>query len=81
MHLAASLLFAGFRSVVATMWTLTPTPEVAKVFYGHHFRNADPHSNPPFFPDLDESAEALHLVVLRTHVPFHRWVPFVHYGL
>ncbi|KAJ6525560.1 hypothetical protein DFH09DRAFT_936577, partial [Mycena vulgaris] len=56
-------------------------PEVAKVFYGHHFRNADPHSNPPLFPDLDESAEALHLVVLRTHVPFHRWVPFVHYGL
>lgn len=58
-------------------------PEVAEAFYGHLFRNTDPTANPPVFPDLNESAEALYLAVkrLRTHVPFHRWVPFVHYGL
>ncbi|KAF8147162.1 CHAT domain-containing protein [Mycena galopus ATCC 62051] len=85
MHIAASLLFAGFNSVVATMWTMKDPdgPEVAEAFYGHLFRNADPASNPPIFPDLNESAEALHLAVrkLKTHVPFGRWVPFVHYGL
>ncbi|KAJ6524601.1 CHAT domain-containing protein [Mycena vulgaris] len=85
MHLAATLLFAGFRSVVATMWKMHDPdgPEVAEAFYRHLFRNAEPKSNPPVFPDLGESAEALHLAVkkLRTHVPFARWVPFVHYGL
>ncbi|KAJ7510679.1 hypothetical protein B0H11DRAFT_1900054 [Mycena galericulata] len=84
-HLAATLLFAGFRSVVATMWTMQDPdgPEVAEIFYKHLFRKADPTSNPPIFPDLNESAEALHLAVqkLRMHVPFARWVPFVHYGL
>ncbi|KAJ6576007.1 CHAT domain-containing protein [Mycena vulgaris] len=85
MHLAATLLFSGFRSVVATMWTMQDPdgPEVAEAFYGHLFRNADPNSNPPVFPELNDSAEALHLAVkkLRTHVSFARWVPFVHYGL
>ncbi|KAJ6576098.1 CHAT domain-containing protein [Mycena vulgaris] len=85
MHLAATLLFAGFRSVVATMWTMHDPdgPKVADTFYGHLFRNAEAKSNPPVFPNLSESAEALHLAVkkLRTHVPFARWVPFVHYGL
>ncbi|KAJ6576103.1 CHAT domain-containing protein [Mycena vulgaris] len=85
MHLAATLLFAGFRSVVATMWTMHDSdgPEVADTFYGHLFRNAETKFNPPVFPNLSESAEALHLAVkeLRTHVPFARWVPFVHYGL
>ncbi|KAJ7108260.1 CHAT domain-containing protein [Mycena epipterygia] len=84
-HLAATLLFAGFRSVVATMWTMQDAdgPEVAEAFYGHLFRNADPTSDPPVFPDLNESAKALHLAVkkLREKVPLARWVPFVHYGL
>ncbi|KAJ6487303.1 CHAT domain-containing protein, partial [Mycena vulgaris] len=84
-HLAGTLLFAGFRSVVATMWTMHDPdgPEVAEAFYGHLFRNAEAKSNPPVFPNLGESAEALHLAVkkLRTHVGFARWVPFVHYGL
>ncbi|KAJ6576087.1 CHAT domain-containing protein [Mycena vulgaris] len=85
MHLAATLLFAGFRSVVATMWTMHDPdgPEVADTFYGHLFRNAEKKFNPPVFPNLSESAEALHLAVkeLKTHVPFARWVPFVHFGL
>ncbi|KAJ6512345.1 CHAT domain-containing protein [Mycena vulgaris] len=55
MHLAATLLFSGFRSVVATMWTMHDPdgPEVAEAFYGHLFRNADAKSNPPVFPDLN----------------------------
>jgi hypothetical protein len=58
-------------------------PKVTEEFYGHLFRNANANSEPPVFPDLSESAEALHLAVkkLRTQVPLRRWVPFVHYGL
>jgi hypothetical protein len=58
-------------------------PEAAEAFYGHFFRDVNATSRPPVFPDLKESAESLHLAVkkLRTHVPFQRWVPFVHYGL
>ncbi|KAJ6506204.1 CHAT domain-containing protein [Mycena vitilis] len=86
MHLAASLLFAGFRSVVATMWTMKDAdgPEVAEAFYGHLFRNANPDLSPPVYPDLNDSAEALHIAVKKLRssgVPFLRWVPFVHYGL
>ncbi|KAJ6631916.1 CHAT domain-containing protein, partial [Mycena sp. CBHHK59/15] len=85
MHLAAALLFAGFPSVVATMWTIYDQdgPEIADSFYGHLFHHADITSDPPVFPDLTESARALHLAVakLRPKVPFARWVPFVHFGL
>ncbi|KAJ7619811.1 hypothetical protein DFH06DRAFT_1106253, partial [Mycena polygramma] len=45
---------------------------------------ANPDSSPPIYPDLNDSAEALHIAVkkLRTSgVPLLRWVPFVHYGL
>ncbi|KAF7339064.1 CHAT domain-containing protein [Mycena venus] len=85
MHLAATLLFARFSSVVATLWTMYDPdgPEIAEVFYGHLFRDADPTSTPPRFPDLSNSAHALHMAVmqLRQKVPFARWVPFVHFGV
>ncbi|KAJ7209202.1 CHAT domain-containing protein [Mycena pura] len=68
-HIAATLLFAGFRSVVATMWTMQDAdgPDIAEVFYEHLFRNVDPAANPPLFPDLNESAKALHLAVKKLH--------------
>ncbi|KAJ7203815.1 CHAT domain-containing protein [Mycena pura] len=87
MHLAATLLFAGFRSVVATMWTMQDEdgPKIADKFYGHLFKGCNPKSDPPAFPDLRKSAEALHFAVLELreepHMSFKRWVPFVHYGL
>ncbi|KAJ7160671.1 tetratricopeptide repeat-containing protein [Mycena crocata] len=85
LHLAATLLFAGYRSVVATMWTMTDSdgPKITEEFYGHLFRNADPKSEPPVFPDLNDSAEALHLAVgkLIGKVPLLQWIPFVHYGV
>ncbi|KAJ6463666.1 CHAT domain-containing protein [Mycena vitilis] len=87
MHLAATQLFAGFRGIVATMWTINDRdgPIVADTFYEHLFKDCDPVSIPPVHPDLRKSAEALHLAVLKLrHEPdisFKRWVPFVHYGL
>ncbi|KAJ7774138.1 CHAT domain-containing protein [Mycena maculata] len=87
MHLAATLLFAGFRGVVATMWSMNDLdgPKIADTFYEHLFRNCDPTANPPVIPDLTEGAHALHLAVAKLReepeIPFMRWVPFVHYGL
>ncbi|KAJ7190799.1 CHAT domain-containing protein [Mycena pura] len=86
-HLAATLLFAGFRGVVATMWTMNDLdgPKVADMFYEYLFKNCDPNSNPPVLPDLTQAAEALHVVVAKLrkepNITFGRWVPFVHYGL
>ncbi|KAF8178216.1 CHAT domain-containing protein [Mycena galopus ATCC 62051] len=87
MHLAATLLFAGFRSVVATLWTMQDAdgPKIANRFYEHLFKDCDSESIPPVLPDLTKSAEALHYAVLElrkeSDIPFKQWVPFVHYGL
>ncbi|KAJ7930920.1 CHAT domain-containing protein, partial [Mycena leptocephala] len=86
MHLAATLLFVGFRGVVATMWTMDDRdgPKIADTFYEHLFKNCDPNSKPPVLPDLKKAAKALHLAVAKLrgepNMRFRRWVPFVHYG-
>ncbi|KAF8179274.1 CHAT domain-containing protein [Mycena galopus ATCC 62051] len=87
LHLAATLLFAGFRGVVATMWGIADEdgPRVTDAFYGHLFKACDLKSNHPALPDLTNAAEALHFAVLKLRkepgITFKRWVPFVHYGL
>ncbi|KAJ7083423.1 CHAT domain-containing protein [Mycena epipterygia] len=87
MHLAATLLFAGFRGVVATMWTMADPdgPAIAETFYRHLFKGCDPNMDPLNLPDLTKAAEFLHIAVAKLradpNVPFSRWVPFVHYGL
>ncbi|KAJ7107528.1 CHAT domain-containing protein [Mycena epipterygia] len=87
MHLAATLLFAGFRGVVATMWTMADPdgPTIAEMFYQHLFKGCDADADPPILPDLTKAAEALHIAVKNLRedpeVSFSRWVPFVHYGL
>ncbi|KAJ7914387.1 CHAT domain-containing protein [Mycena leptocephala] len=87
MHLAATLLFAGFRGVVATMWTMNDVdgPKIADTFYEYLFKDCDPDRNPQILPDLTKAAEALHFAVAKLRkepgMTFERWVPFVHYGL
>ncbi|KAJ6553744.1 CHAT domain-containing protein [Mycena vulgaris] len=82
MHLAATMLFAGFRGVVGTMWAMHDEdgPEVVDVFYNHIFGTSrESH------PESTKAAEALHLAVkkLRTEkkASFQRWIPFIHLGL
>ncbi|KAF8998725.1 CHAT domain-containing protein [Cyathus striatus] len=79
MHLGATLLFSGFRGVVATMWSIDDEdgPVVADKFYAHLF-NGDPKN-----PDTALAAEAVHNATrfLRDRkVGFERWVPFIHLG-
>ncbi|KAJ7210186.1 hypothetical protein GGX14DRAFT_451575 [Mycena pura] len=87
MHLAATLLFAGFRSVVATMWTINDHdgPKIADTFYECLFKDCDANSSPPILPNVTKASEALHLAIAKRRkepgMTFARWVPFVHYGL
>ncbi|EAU90760.2 hypothetical protein CC1G_04029 [Coprinopsis cinerea okayama7 len=81
LSLAATMQFAGFRSVVATMWAIQDedAPIVADVFYHHLFRRGT--AAPP---DITDAAYGLHLAVKKLRDlgrPFQQWVPFVHYGI
>ncbi|KDR69604.1 hypothetical protein GALMADRAFT_1352198 [Galerina marginata CBS 339.88] len=83
MSLGASLLFAGFRRVVATMWEIQDRdgPVVADAFYKELIRGPD--GRPTREPDASKSAYALHMAVktLRNEkASFSRWVPFIHMG-
>ncbi|TFK23747.1 hypothetical protein FA15DRAFT_705213 [Coprinopsis marcescibilis] len=79
--LAATMLFAGFRGVVGTMWSISDVdaPVVADVFYKHMFRNG---TECP--PDVSEAAYALHLAVQKIRdsgASFWNWVPYIHFGV
>jgi CHAT domain-containing protein len=77
-HLAAGLLFAGYKGVIASMWSINDNdaPYVADEVYAYLFQEQA--------PEYTRAAHALHHAVqkLRTrNVPFVSWVPFIHIGL
>lgn len=85
-HLAAGLQFAGFQSVIGTLWAMEDQdgPEMATVFYEYMFRET---GNPP---DYRRAAEALNTATqnlrkLRNSdgrcVSKARWVNFIHIGV
>jgi CHAT domain-containing protein len=79
LHLAGGMLFAGFKSAIATLWSINDDdgPTIAKVVYEHLFA-------PEGQRTAADSAEALQKAVnyLRSMgVPAHRWVPFIHIGV
>ncbi|CAG8625915.1 16737_t:CDS:2, partial [Acaulospora colombiana] len=57
-HIAGGMLLAGYRSVVATMWSIRDelAPEVAEEFYAHIRKDSGR-------PDVKKAAEALHISV------------------
>jgi hypothetical protein len=91
MHLAAAMLFSGFKSVVATMWYVDGFRLVECVLIASSRAIADD-DGPKFFyeellasdvVDRDSVAHALDVAVgkLRTSgVHPSRWVPFIHMG-
>ncbi|KAI0319918.1 TPR-like protein [Amylostereum chailletii] len=79
-HLAAGMLMAGYRSVIATMWSIkdADAPIVAEEFYSRLMEEGG--------GDGRKVAYALHDAVkrLRDQVgeeAFDRWVPFIHLGI
>jgi CHAT domain-containing protein len=81
LHLAAGLQFAGFPSVIATMWRIRDedAPKVAKHIYQYLFRNGLEGLNP------SDAAAALNHAILRLredpNVTVDRWAPFIHFGI
>jgi CHAT domain-containing protein len=80
-HLAAGLQFAGFPSVIATMWNIydEDAPKVTDHTYQYLFRNGLPGLDP------SEAAMALNRAVFRLResdsVTVDRWAPFIHFGI
>jgi CHAT domain-containing protein len=79
-HIAGGILLAGYKSVVATMWSIQDNlaPEVTNEFYGHIMKEGER-------PDSRKAAEALHMSVQklrkRPGVSLIDWIPFVHLGI
>ena len=82
-HLAAGMLAAGYRSVIATMWSIKDDDApliVAEVY--HHLVSG-------LKPDSSRAAHALHYAVKHLceqikgseQPSFFSWVPFIHVGL
>ncbi|KAJ6514026.1 CHAT domain-containing protein, partial [Mycena vulgaris] len=80
-HLAGGMLSAGYRGVIATMWTImdSEAPQVASDVYERLFQISP--------PDSSRAAEALHHAVRKLRPdsegkkPFSHWVPFIHVGV
>jgi CHAT domain-containing protein len=79
-HIAGGMLLAGYRSAVATMWSIQDdlAPEVADEFYRRVMEDEGG-------PDNRKAAEALHHSVQKLRkkggVPLTSWIPFVHLGV
>ncbi|KZP22191.1 hypothetical protein FIBSPDRAFT_1043674 [Athelia psychrophila] len=81
MHLSAGMQFAGFSSVIATMWSIQDedAPIIAKHTYAYLLRNGVGNI------DLTEGAAALNHAVSQLrqdpNVTMERWALFVYYGV
>ena len=80
-HLAAGMMSAGYRGVIATMWLITDSdaPLVADEVYGQLFKFSE--------PDPTKAAHALDNAVKKLikdsngTKSFLEWVPFIHIGI
>jgi CHAT domain-containing protein len=79
-HLAAGMQFAGYQSVIGTMWAMADEdgPLVAEVFYKHMFRKK---SGVDCADAAGEGLAKATRELRRRGVPFSRWINFVHYGV
>ncbi|TDL18822.1 TPR-like protein [Rickenella mellea] len=78
-HLAAGMLLAGYRGVVASMWSIRDddAPFVADKVYSHLFEKG--------VPNAANAAEALHFAIRELRAKpgggkFSSWVPFIYMG-
>lgn len=76
-HLAAGMLLAGYRSVIATMWSIRDVdgPKVADEVYAELIKDGK--------ADYTRAPYALHRAVEKLRLggaPFLSWMPFIHMG-
>ncbi|CAA7264414.1 unnamed protein product [Cyclocybe aegerita] len=80
LNLAAAMLYAGFRSVIGTMWTMNDDdgPEVACMIYKELFKSPDDHLDPKVIARaLDSAVRNLQ----AKGVPPSRWATYIHVGI
>ena len=85
-HLAAGMLAAGYRGVIATMWSISDKhgPQVAKDFYaGLISQDLEPEQLSCL--STDNAAHALHYSTQKLRKQLGDlaldWIPYVHFGL
>ena len=87
-HLAGGMLAAGYRSVVATMWSIEDQygPGIAEDFYKHLMNHGV--SDKKEGLSSDGAARALHYAMQQVRKTLDNsesslltWVPYVHFGL
>lgn len=79
-HIAAGMMLAGYRGVIATMWTINDevAVKVASETYRRLFKE--------YGADSTQAAEALHYAVKKVckdaseNLPLFSWLPFIHMG-
>jgi CHAT domain-containing protein len=80
LHMVAGMQFAGFRSVVGTMWSIRDEDGffITENFYENIRKNN-------IHPQASDAAHALHHAVHKLYTeknaPAARWVPFIHVGV
>ena len=86
-HLAAGMLAAGYRSVVATMWSIKDQygPVIAESFYKDLMERGKTSGKPGL--DSSSAAQALHHAIQNVRDKLGdseqgllTWVPYVHFG-
>jgi len=80
LHLSAAMQFAGFKSVVGTLWEMEDEdgPTLSREFYRRMLNDTRGTA------DCTNAAVALAetvKVLRRRGVPFSRWINFVHFGI
>ncbi|EIN11195.1 hypothetical protein PUNSTDRAFT_28588, partial [Punctularia strigosozonata HHB-11173 SS5] len=79
-NLAATMLFSGFKSVIATLWSMEDVdgPLIATLVYKELFRAGKTYLDPDDVPyALDAAIQELR----RAHPEPSRWAPYVHLGM
>ncbi|KDQ61799.1 hypothetical protein JAAARDRAFT_123635 [Jaapia argillacea MUCL 33604] len=78
-HITSALQFAGFRSVVGTLWQAPDDigPDLAKEFYQHMFHRSD---GPADFRDAAKALSLATRAMRQKGVSLDRWIQYVHIG-
>ncbi|EIN08479.1 hypothetical protein PUNSTDRAFT_68531 [Punctularia strigosozonata HHB-11173 SS5] len=79
-HLAATMLFAGFKSVIATLWSMEDVdgPMMAESIYRDIFHGDAEHFDPD---DIAYALDAAVGTLRRAHPEPSRWAPYIHLGI
>ena len=88
-HLAGGMLVAGYRGVVATMWTINDqhAVEIAKYFYNHlvsyklESGERDRWMSARAAHALRHASEHMREKLGDSEDALHAWVPYVHFGM